>query len=148
MKGEFKYVIQKQEQPKVCFGSGVPRDTSDKGMSPFMSHYTLEKHQNVAPNSYNTLESFKAFKTKPCSHSISKKGYGGLVRFGKQIAFKNNYPSPFAYDTFVFPKPVVKSKYPFDTNSKRQTLVTNANPGKYEIVPLYINTKEQQQRYG
>lgn len=66
---------------------------------------------------------------QPCSHSISKKGYGGLVRFGKQIAFKNNYPSPFAYDTFVFPKPVGKSKYPFDTNSKRQTFVSNTNPG-------------------
>ncbi|XP_076620376.1 uncharacterized protein LOC143341374 [Colletes latitarsis] len=133
----FKYVIQKQEQQKICFGSGCSRDTSRKGMSPFMKYYTLEDHPNVSPNSYNTLQSFKAITRKPCSHSISTKGYSGIARFGKQIVLKNDYPSPFDYYISTFPKQVYKSKYPFDSNSKRQTFVTNTNPGP----GMYVSTK-------
>lgn len=135
----FKYIIQKQEQQKICFGSGCPRDISKKYMNPFMRYYTLEDYPNIAPNSYNVLESFKAIKTKPCSHSISKKGYSGIARFSKKIMFKDSYPSPSHYDTYVFPKLIHKSKYPFDSNSKRQTFFSNTMPGyKINIIAIFI----------
>ncbi|XP_054000913.1 uncharacterized protein LOC128888237 [Hylaeus anthracinus] len=135
----FKYIIQKQEQHKICFGSGCPRDTSKKGMSPFMRYYTLEDYPNVAPNLYNALQSFKAITRKPCSHSISKKGYSGIARYSKHIVLKNDYPSSTDYNTSSFPKQIPKSKYPFDSNSKRQTFVTNTNPGP----GLYVSAKRE-----
>ncbi|CAK9804980.1 hypothetical protein ANTQUA_LOCUS4317 [Anthophora quadrimaculata] len=135
----FKYVIQKQEQQKICFGSGCPRDTSKKSMSPFMRYYTLEDHPNVAPNSYNALKSFKAIKTKPCSHSISKKGYSGIARFSKKIEFFDNYPSPSDYNTSTFPKQVQETKYPFACSSKRETFIGNTVPGP----GMYVSTKKR-----
>lgn len=94
-----------------------------------MRYYTLENYPNIAPNSYDALTSFKAIKSKPCSHSISKKGYSGIARFSKPIVSKDDYPSPCDYDTFTFPEQVCKSKYPFDSNTKRRTFVFNKNPG-------------------
>ncbi|XP_076235890.1 uncharacterized protein LOC143180211 [Calliopsis andreniformis] len=126
---EFKYVIQKQEQQKVCFGSGRFRDTSRKGMSPFMKYHTLEDHPNVAPNSYDTLRSFKAVKTKPCCYGISKRGYGGIARFGRKIVTRDDYPSPLDYNVPTFPEQASKTKYPFGSGSKRQTFVGSTVPG-------------------
>ncbi|CAK9819777.1 hypothetical protein ANTPLA_LOCUS10375 [Anthophora plagiata] len=139
----FKYVIKKQEQQKICFGSGCPRDTSKKSMSPFMRYYTLEDHPNVAPNSYNVLKSFKAIKTKPCSHSISKKGYSGIARFSKKIEFFDNYPSPSDYSTSTFPKQVQETKYPFACSSKRETFIGNTIPGP----GMYVSTKKEVLRF-
>ncbi|CAL7937127.1 unnamed protein product [Xylocopa violacea] len=99
-------------------------------MSPFMRYFILEDYPNIAPNSYNVLESFKAIKTKPCSHSISKKGYSGIARFSKKPILKNHYPSPSDYSAFIFPKEVQKLKYPFKSNNKKQILVGNTVPGR------------------
>lgn len=66
---------------------------------------------------------------QPCSHSISKKGYSGIARFGKKVEVKDIYPSPLDYNTSTFPKLIHKSKYPFDSSSKRQTFVDNTTPG-------------------
>lgn len=53
--------------------------------------------------------------------------------------FKDSYPSPSHYDTYVFPKLIHKSKYPFDSNSKRQTFFSNTMPGyKINIVAIFI----------
>ncbi|XP_076177309.1 uncharacterized protein LOC143151752 isoform X2 [Ptiloglossa arizonensis] len=104
-----------------------------------MRYFTLEDHPNVAPNSYNALQSFKTIIRKPCSHSISKKGYSGIARFGKQVVLKNDYPSPLDYNTSVFPKQVHKSKYPFESNSKRHTFVYNTNPGP----GMYVSAKRE-----
>ncbi|CAL7937125.1 unnamed protein product [Xylocopa violacea] len=135
----FKYVVQKQERHIICFGSGCPRDTSRKGMSPFMRYFILEDYPNIAPNSYNVLESFKAIKTKPCSHSISKKGYSGIARFSKKPILKNHYPSPSDYSAFIFPKEVQKLKYPFKSNNKKQILVGNTVPGP----GMYVDIKTE-----
>ncbi|XP_050582354.1 uncharacterized protein LOC126918476 [Bombus affinis] len=135
----FKYVIQKQERQKICFGSGRPRDTSKKNMTPFMRYYTLEDHPSVTPNSYDVLKSFKTIITKPCSHSISKKGYSGIARFGKKVEVKDIYPSPLDYNTSTFPKLIHKSKYPFDSSSKRQTFVDNTTPGP----GMYVSIKRK-----
>ncbi|XP_031839880.1 uncharacterized protein LOC116430213 [Nomia melanderi] len=126
---EFKYIIQKQEQQQICFGSRCPRDTSKKGMSSFMRHYTLEDYPNVSPNSYNALASYKAIKTKPCSHSISKKGYSGIARFAKQVLHKNDYSSSFDYNIPMFPKQLHEPKYSFKHNSKKRSFGANTIPG-------------------
>ncbi|KAF3419952.1 hypothetical protein E2986_02913 [Frieseomelitta varia] len=137
---EFKYVIQKQEKQKICFGSGCARDTSKKNMSPFMRYYTLEDHPNVAPNSYDVLKSFKSIITKPCPHSISKKGYSGIARFARKKELRDHYQSPLHYNVSTFPKIIHKSKYPFDSNSKRQTFISNTIPGP----GMYISIKRKE----
>ncbi|XP_034189333.1 uncharacterized protein LOC117608392 [Osmia lignaria lignaria] len=140
---EFQYVLQKQEKHKICFGSGCPRDTSKKGMNAFMKCYTLEDHPNVAPNLYNVLHSFKAVKTKPCSHSISRKGYSGIARFDNKIMLKDTNPSPLDYNIFRFPKQVTKSKYPFNSSSKRQRIFGSSVPGP----GMYVSIKEQDNKF-
>nr|XP_012136640.1 PREDICTED: uncharacterized protein LOC105661993 isoform X2 [Megachile rotundata] len=134
----FQYVLQKQEQQKVCFGSGCPRDTSKAGMSPFMKHYTLEDYENVAPNSYNVLQSFQAIKTKPCSHSISRKGYSGIARFSTKILLKHTSPSPSDYNISRFPKQVHESKHPFESTSSRGKFIDSGIPGP----GMYVSIKE------
>lgn len=57
-------MLRKPEQPKICFGSGCPRDTSRKGMNAFMRAYTLDDYPNIGPAYYNNLESFKTVNTK------------------------------------------------------------------------------------
>ncbi|OAD57641.1 hypothetical protein WN48_01616 [Eufriesea mexicana] len=108
-------------------------------MSPFMRYYTLENYPTIAPNSYNVLKSFKAIKTKPCSHSISKQGYSGIARFSKKLVVKDKYPSPSDYNISTFPKQIHKSKYPFESNSKRQTFMSNTIPGP----GMYVSTKRR-----
>ncbi|XP_072754801.1 uncharacterized protein [Anoplolepis gracilipes] len=126
---DFEYVIRKPEKQRICFGSGQSRDTSNKGASPFMKYYILEDNPNVGPGSYNVLESFNSIKTKPCSHSISKKGYNGLARFGKSIAYVEDYPSPCEYNVPSFPKHVKSHKFPFGSTSERKFFHVNKNPG-------------------
>ncbi|KZC12551.1 hypothetical protein WN55_03303 [Dufourea novaeangliae] len=98
-------------------------------MSPFMKYYTLEDHQNVAPNTYNVLESYKAIKAKPCSHSISKKGYSGIARFAKQVMVKDDYPSPLDYNISIFPKQIHKLKSLSKHNNEKRPFNANTIPG-------------------
>ncbi|XP_014475771.1 PREDICTED: uncharacterized protein LOC106745042 [Dinoponera quadriceps] len=130
---DFDYVIRKPEQQKICFGSGCPRDTSKKGMSSFMRYYISENFPDVGPSSYNILESFNAIKTKPCSHSISKKGFSGVAQFARLIAHMDDYPSPSEYNIISFPKLVKPQKHPFASSEERKTFDINKNigPGMY-----------------
>ncbi|KAG7198213.1 hypothetical protein KM043_005621 [Ampulex compressa] len=140
---DFQYVVQMQKPQKICFGSGCLRDTSRQGMSPFMKYYTLEDHPGIAANSYNVLESFKTFNTKPCMHSISKRGYSGIARFGKQVQYGDDYPSAFDYNICTFPKQVKKLKYPFASTSKRETLPVNKNPGP----GMYVDSEKREIKF-
>ncbi|KAK2587233.1 hypothetical protein KPH14_002972 [Odynerus spinipes] len=133
---DFEYVIKKQEQQKICFGSGLPRDTSKKGMSPFMRYYTKEDYENISPTTYNVMKSFLAIKNKPCLHSLSKKGYGSIIRIGRAIERIENYPSPGDYDITGISKPVKKSKHPFSSSTKRTTFITDKNPGPGTYTPI------------
>ncbi|EZA51785.1 hypothetical protein X777_09542 [Ooceraea biroi] len=101
-------------------------------MSPFMRCCTLEDYPNIGPGSYNILESFNTIKTKPCSHSISKKGYSGLARFSgtaKPVAHVEDSPSPSDYNVPSFPKFVKSQRYPFASTAERRIFDGNKNPG-------------------
>ncbi|XP_029177093.1 uncharacterized protein LOC114945172 isoform X1 [Nylanderia fulva] len=145
---DFEYVVRKPKQQKICFGSGQSRDTSKKGASPFMKYYILEDDPNIGPGCYNILESFNAIKTKPCSHSISKKGYSGLARFGKSTDYLEEYPSPSNYNVSSFPKHVKLQKYPFGSTSERKGIYVNKNPGSGMYVSKEIKGITFQHSFG
>ncbi|XP_015593193.1 uncharacterized protein LOC107266821 isoform X2 [Cephus cinctus] len=132
----FEYVVRKQDQQKICFGSGCPRDTSSRrGMTPFMRHYAKDEYENIAANKYNVSESYKTINTKPCSRSISKRGYSGIARFATTIQHTEDFPAPCDYDISSCSK-VKELKYPFASTAKRKTFLTNKNPGP----GMYINS--------
>ncbi|XP_076276954.1 uncharacterized protein LOC143207401 [Lasioglossum baleicum] len=135
----FTYIIQKQKQQQICFGSGRLRDTTEK--SPFMRYYTLEEHPSVSPNSYNALESFKAIKNKPCSRSISKRGYSGIARFAMQALKKNDHSSPIVYDTSVLPEQSSKVKQSY--KCKTGSFPANSVPGP----GMYVSAKGEGIRF-
>ncbi|XP_044579002.1 uncharacterized protein LOC123261473, partial [Cotesia glomerata] len=124
----FNYVVKKQEKQKLCFGSAKSRDLSSKsGFNSFMRYYTPENFDNIAPGSYNVLESFKS-TTQSCQKSFSKKGYGGLANSGYRIIHQEDFPAPNEYNTA--PLPVKKKfKYPFNCSAKRKDAYINNNPG-------------------
>ncbi|XP_015184264.1 PREDICTED: uncharacterized protein LOC107070510 [Polistes dominula] len=133
---DFQYVVKKQERTKICFGSGCPRDMSKKGMTSFMRYYTKDNYENIAPGTYNVMNSFLAIKNKPCSHSISNKGYGGIIRAVGAIEHKNDFPSPADYNLIDSFKPVKESKAPFSSFTKTSTFSTNINPGPGTYTPV------------
>ncbi|XP_076640662.1 uncharacterized protein LOC143352219 [Halictus rubicundus] len=136
---EFTYIIKKQKRQRICFGSGCLRDTSEK--SPFMKYYALEDNPSVSPNSYSVLESYKAIKNKPCSRSISKKGYSGIARFAMPALQKDDYTSPFNYKTSVFPEQSSKLKYSY--KRKTGSFPTNSVPGP----GMYVSAKREGIRF-
>ncbi|XP_071573378.1 uncharacterized protein [Temnothorax nylanderi] len=144
---DFEYVIRKPKRQRICFGSGQPRDTSRSGMSPFMRYYTVEDYPNIGPGSYDILKSFNAIKTKPCSRSISKKGYSGLARFAKPVAHVEDYTSPSDYVSGIS-KHVKTQKYPFASTSKRRIFDINKNPGPGTYVSKEIKGITFQHSFG
>lgn len=126
---DFQYVVKKQERKNVCFGSGCPRDMSKKGMTSFMRYYVKDNYENIAPGTYNAMNSFLAIKNKPCSHSISNKGYGGIIRGVDAIEHRKDFPSPADYNLVDSFKPIKESKIPFASFTKTTTFAANINPG-------------------
>ncbi|XP_015117827.1 uncharacterized protein LOC107041687 [Diachasma alloeum] len=126
----FNYIVEKQEQQKICFGSGKSRDIGLKrGMNAFMRFYVPEDFPNTGPGRYDVLGAFKAVTSKPCAKSFSRKGYGGLGRFAVSITHTEDYPAPCEYNVPSFPAKVKEMKAPFSSTAKRKTFDTNRNPG-------------------
>ncbi|XP_063987761.1 uncharacterized protein LOC135167954 [Diachasmimorpha longicaudata] len=126
----FNYIVKKQEQQKICFGSGRSRNIGLRtGTSPFMRFYMSEDFPNTGPGRYDVPGAFKAVTSKPCVKSFSLKGYGGLGRFAVSIAHTEDYPAPCEYNVPLFPDKVKESKVPFGSTAKRKGFDTNRNPG-------------------
>ncbi|XP_047365422.1 uncharacterized protein LOC124955273 [Vespa velutina] len=133
---DFQYVIKKQERQKICFGSGCPHDMSKRDTTSFMRYYIKDNYENIAPNTYNVMDSFLATKNKPCLHSISKKGYGGITRTIHAIKHDEDFPSPADYNIVSSFKSTKESRFPFATSAERTTFIPNVNPGPGTYTPI------------
>lgn len=126
----FNYIVKKQKQEKICFGSGKPRNIGSKtGMNSFMRYYECEDFPNTGPGRYDVLGAFKSITSKPCAKSFSRKGYGGLGRFGVSITHTEDYPAPCEYNVPSFPANVKEVMSPFGSTAKRKSFDVNRNPG-------------------
>ncbi|KAI4495996.1 hypothetical protein M0802_008211 [Mischocyttarus mexicanus] len=134
---DFQYVVKKQERKKICFGSGFPRDMSKKGMTSFMSYHMKDNYENIGPCTYNAMNSFLATTNKPCSRSISNKGYGGIIRAVNAIETRKDFPSPADYNLIDSFKPIKESRVPFASFTKTTTFTTNINPGPGTYTPAW-----------
>ncbi|KPJ02336.1 hypothetical protein RR46_08133 [Papilio xuthus] len=117
--GDFEYVITKKEPPRVCFGTGLPREVlpqSGPCLNPFMRRIVREIQPNVGPASYN--ETRDAF-SRVTQRIYSKLYYGSKTPRWKE---KHEYQPP---PREIPPeKPIPKNCAPFNSLSKRQPLFT------------------------
>ncbi|KAF5284566.1 hypothetical protein FQR65_LT02392 [Abscondita terminalis] len=128
---EFQYVVEKIKPQRVCFGSGLERDTNlfGKGLSSFQKRYIPELFKKTSPASYNCNHLCSGVAM--ISNKISSiKGVPGLINGEPRWSDKiTRTPSPTRYTVAPYKKTFKKSFAPFGCHVGRRCGESSQTPG-------------------
>ncbi|XP_022900884.2 uncharacterized protein [Onthophagus taurus] len=114
---KFEYVVEREEQKNVCFGSSQRRKTG------FVDGGKLSK---CGPGSYNIKSGIDQFLNKV----RSKRGVPGLANCAPRSGGRTEQtPSPTRYDPEPERPPRHDGAAPFDIKCSRGKMFINKNPG-------------------
>ncbi|KAJ2945472.1 hypothetical protein O0L34_g285 [Tuta absoluta] len=138
---DFEYFVVQQPPPRICFGSGLERDTlplSGPNLSSFMRHFQGELHPNTGPGCHGVGRD--AYYDLLHRH-ISKYGLGPKTpRFWTKHEFQ---PPPRELPQ---PEPWKQNCAPFNSTLKRKNILFSVNdvPSPSDYLPDY---KKRQMKF-